>query len=71
MTGWFEPTKTGVFDIQCAEMCGIGHGIMGARIHVQSEQEYERWYDKTKEEQLRLAGKDPLSKRSRSVVAKR
>ena len=28
ITGWFKPTKTGTFDIPCAEMCGIGHGIM-------------------------------------------
>ena len=26
ITGWFKPTKTGIYDIQCAEMCGIGHG---------------------------------------------
>ncbi len=43
ITGWFKPTKEGVFDIQCAEMCGIGHGIMAGRIHIQSEAEYEKW----------------------------
>ena len=32
ITGWFEPTMTGEFDIQCAEICGIGHGLMPARI---------------------------------------
>ncbi len=26
--GWFQATETGEFDIQCAEICGIGHGIM-------------------------------------------
>ena len=30
ITGWFEPTKTGTYDIQCAEICGIGHGLMPA-----------------------------------------
>ena len=24
ITGWFTPTKTGEWDIQCAEMCGTG-----------------------------------------------
>ncbi len=43
ITGWFKPTKVGVFDIQCAEMCGIGHGIMAARIHVESEEDYNKW----------------------------
>ena len=34
--GWFKPTITGDFDIQCAEICGIGHGLMPARIHIRS-----------------------------------
>ena len=48
MTGWFKPTREGVFDIQCAKMCGIGHGIMNARIYVQSEEEYNKWQDNKK-----------------------
>ena len=32
ITGWFHPTRTGTFDIQCAEICGIGHGVMAGRI---------------------------------------
>ncbi len=43
ITGWFEPTKTGVYDIQCAEMCGIGHGIMGARIFIETAEEHAAW----------------------------
>lgn len=43
ITGWFKPTKAGVYDIQCAEMCGIGHGIMGARIHIKPAAEHEAW----------------------------
>ena len=35
ITGWFRPTMTGEFDIQCAEICGIGHGIMAGRIHIE------------------------------------
>ena len=30
--GWFKPTRTGEYDLQCAEICGIGHGVMAARI---------------------------------------
>ena len=40
ISGWFKPTITGSFDIQCAEMCGYGHGIMGAAITVHSEESY-------------------------------
>lgn len=43
MTGWFETTKTGEFDIQCAEMCGIGHGIMGAKLVIESEEDHNKW----------------------------
>jgi cytochrome c oxidase subunit II len=43
ITGWFKPTKTGVHDIQCAEICGIGHGLMPARIHIESEQDHAAW----------------------------
>jgi cytochrome c oxidase subunit II len=43
--GWFEPTIGGEYDIQCAEMCGIGHGIMGARLFVyETQAEYDAWF---------------------------
>ncbi|MCB0420434.1 MAG: cytochrome c oxidase subunit II [Bdellovibrionales bacterium] len=45
ITGWFKPTRTGAFDIQCAEMCGIGHGIMGARIIIETEEEHQKWME--------------------------
>ncbi len=41
--GWFKPTATGEYDIQCAEMCGVGHGIMGARIHIHTAEEFAKW----------------------------
>jgi len=43
ITGWFEATQTGEFDIQCAEICGIGHGIMKGRIKIQSADEHSAW----------------------------
>ena len=41
INGWFKPIKTGTYDLQCAEMCGYGHGIMGAAITVHSEESYD------------------------------
>lgn len=41
--GWFNATKTGEFDIQCAEMCGIGHGLMPARIFIESAADHAKW----------------------------
>lgn len=43
ITGWFEPTLTGEYDIQCAEICGIGHGLMPARIFIESGEQHAAW----------------------------
>jgi cytochrome c oxidase subunit 2 len=41
--GWFKPTLEGLWDIQCTEMCGIGHGLMPARLHVENSAEHDAW----------------------------
>jgi cytochrome c oxidase subunit 2 len=38
-----EMTEMAGYDIQCAEICGIGHGLMMGRLYVHSEREYEKW----------------------------
>jgi cytochrome c oxidase subunit 2 len=43
ITGWFEPTAVGQYDIQCAEICGIGHGVMFGRIFVESSADHTQW----------------------------
>ena len=43
ITGWFEPTKTGEWDVQCAEICGIGHGLMGARVIIETPEANAAW----------------------------
>jgi cytochrome c oxidase subunit II len=43
ITGWMKPTKAGEFDIQCAEMCGIGHGVMAAKLYVEEAAEHKQW----------------------------
>jgi cytochrome c oxidase subunit 2 len=43
ISGWFKPTKTGTFDIQCAEMCGTAHGIMNAFLHIEDAENHENW----------------------------
>ncbi len=45
ITGWFEPTITGEFDIQCAEICGIGHALMPARIFIESSEQHAAWVE--------------------------
>ena len=41
--GWFQPTSSGDYDIQCSEMCGIGHGLMPARLFVRPAAEHAEW----------------------------
>jgi cytochrome c oxidase subunit 2 len=43
ITGWFEATQTGNFDIQCAEICGIGHALMPARMIVETPGQHTAW----------------------------
>lgn len=40
---WFTPTRTGTFDVLCAELCGTGHAVMRGRVVVQTEEEYQAW----------------------------
>jgi cytochrome c oxidase subunit 2 len=40
---WFTPTRTGTFDVLCAELCGVGHPMMRSRVVVQTEAEYQAW----------------------------
>ncbi len=41
--GWFKPTLAGQFDIQCTEICGIGHGLMPARIFIETPEQHSDW----------------------------
>lgn len=43
ITGWFQATREGEFDIQCAEICGIGHGVMAGRIFVENSFDHGTW----------------------------
>jgi cytochrome c oxidase subunit 2 len=45
IVGWFRPTVTGEFDIQCAEICGIGHGLMPGRVRIQSAAAQAAWME--------------------------
>jgi len=40
---WFTPTRTGSFDILCAELCGIGHGFMRGITVVDTQEDYVAW----------------------------
>ena len=43
ITAWFEPTRPGTYDLQCAEICGIGHALMPARVVVETAAQHAAW----------------------------
>jgi len=43
ITGWFRPNRAGTYDIQCTQMCGIGHALMAGRIIVETPQAHAAW----------------------------
>jgi cytochrome c oxidase subunit 2 len=40
---WFEASRTGEFQLFCAEYCGTGHSEMIGKVKVLSEREYNDW----------------------------
>lgn len=46
ITGWFRATRPGTYDIQCTQMCGIGHALMAGRIVVEDSQAYAAWAER-------------------------
>jgi len=40
---WFTPTKTGEYEILCAELCGTGHWAMLGTVVVEEESDYSNW----------------------------
>ena len=59
ITGWFEPTRIGRYDFQCAEICGIGHGVMAARVFVESPEEHAAWMEQRRPVTLALSVPKP------------
>ena len=43
ISGHFKPIMEGEWDVQCAEMCGVAHGIMAARVIIESEAAHNEW----------------------------
>jgi cytochrome c oxidase subunit 2 len=41
--GWFDANAPGTYEIQCAEICGIGHGLMPAKVHVEDATAHTAW----------------------------
>ncbi|MDE0299555.1 MAG: cytochrome c oxidase subunit II [Candidatus Poribacteria bacterium] len=42
---WFEATKTGKYEIPCAELCGFGHSAMLGYLNVHTDDDYAKWVE--------------------------
>lgn len=42
---WITPTRTGEFEILCAELCGTGHGFMRGIVLVDTDADYQEWLE--------------------------
>ena len=40
---WLQATRTGTFEIACAELCGFGHATMRGQLTVHEPGEYRAW----------------------------
>jgi len=40
---WFTPTKTGQFEIACAQLCGLGHYRMKGYLTIHSQEDFDQW----------------------------
>jgi cytochrome c oxidase subunit 2 len=45
---WFTPTRTGTFEVLCAELCGLGHPYMRGGVVVDNDAEYQAWLGQQK-----------------------
>ena len=40
---WFTPTRTGKFDILCAQLCGVGHYMMRGAVVIDQAPAFDAW----------------------------
>ena len=49
---WFTPTKAGVYEVACAELCGLGHYRMKAALTVDASQDaFNKWLEEAAKQQ--------------------
>lgn len=69
---WLEPTKVGVYEVLCEELCGIAHHAMRGRVIVDEPEDFQAWADSQPtfaEIQARAPGDTTLGAASYAVCA--
>ncbi len=67
---WFEPSRTGSFDVLCQELCGIGHYLMRGTVVIEDRPSFEAWLAKqdTYSERREQAERDLAAGKQRYTV---
>ena len=55
---WFTPTKTGDFEIACAQLCGLGHYRMRGYLIIETFEKFTAWSEKQAAEAQATANQD-------------
>ena len=42
---WLTPTRTGTYDVLCAELCGVGHSQMRGKVVVEEQDKNKAWLE--------------------------
>jgi cytochrome c oxidase subunit II len=58
---WFRSDKVGVYDIMCAEYCGLNHSYMYSKIYVMPRSDYDRWYEDASRKAGKIAVRDTVA----------
>ncbi|MQR01969.1 cytochrome c oxidase subunit II [Glaciimonas soli] len=71
---WFTPTKTGRFEVLCAQLCGVGHYNMRAYVVVDDPATFQAWLKKQPTFAMTLAAaqnvamsNDPLIEKGKAL----
>ena len=50
---WFEPTKTGEWEIACSQLCGLGHYRMRGFYTIQTQADFDKWVQEETKNQVK------------------
>ncbi|HLP16447.1 MAG TPA: cytochrome c oxidase subunit II [Bacteroidota bacterium] len=66
---WFKSEKTGVYDIACAEYCGMKHSYMYTKIYVMEQKDYDTWYANASRKAGKIATRDTVGTKTTTAPA--
>jgi cytochrome c oxidase subunit 2 len=55
---WFQATKTGNYELVCAEFCGLAHYRMRGYLTIEEPEKFEAWLAQSKQEAEKKEAED-------------